>query len=359
MKNNYPLTVHYKSLPPLSYDPNPPFGSVCTPAVLSFDIKRGESTPAEIKLEELGNLTFSPFTNALHYGQTIFEGMKAFRLDNNQVGIFRLEDHARRFHRSATLMDMTPIDVDLFNFCLKKYVDSVKEFVPTLKDHALYLRPFLMANDPVIKLQSGKNFKFLVMSSIVGDYFASGSTGSKILINKKLVRAFPGGTGEAKTAANYATSLNALTYAQSKGYEQVLYLDAMEHKYFEELGGMNVFFVREGKLITPPLNGQILKGITRESILEIVGHLGFELEQKIYSIDEFVADCEAGKISEVFACGTAAVVNPIAAIGVENENDEIRNFEFSTSEVALKIRKFLMATQKGETEFSKKWLTIV
>ena len=343
-----------------SYPLNPPFGTVAVPVVLWFDVSKSNPTPKKIHIETLKELSVSPFCSTLHYGQSIFEGLKAYHLKNNDVGIFRLDRHASRFSKSAEIMGMCSFSPELFIDSLLAYVKQCKDFVPKEKNHALYLRPLLFANDPVIKVHASESYRFMIMSSIVGDYFASGKKESRVLINKGFVRAFPGGTGEAKTSANYALSLRALEHAYSHGYDQVLYLDAITKTTIEELGGMNFFICRENEIATPKLNGQILKGVTRESILEISRELGIQSFEEKITLDSLITGQIDGSIQEVFASGTAAVVRDLAEIGVqETISSEIQPYRFPQSETSQKLRAFLTATQWGETDLSQKWLRTV
>ena len=337
----------------LSYDPFPAFGTVHVPVVLWFEIGKKEGSPKEIFLDPLESMQMSPFNSSLHYGQSIFEGLKAFRLNQEEVGIFRPELNAARFQRSAQIMAMADFDPELFMNCLTAYVKECKSYVPKEEGHSLYLRPLLIANDSVIKVQSSSTYRFVIMSSIVGPYFKKGAKGSRVLINKSFIRAFPGGTGEAKTAANYALSLQGLEHAHAEEYDQVLYVDALKKEKIEELGGMNFFMVKNGELYTPKLDGQILHGITRRSILEIARSVGIVCHEE----DVLLKDITEGRASEVFAVGTAASVASIAELGLQESRDsEIISYKFESTAMADKLRRILLDTQTGKTEFSKTWI---
>ena len=215
----------------------------------------------------------------------------------------------------------------------------------------------MFANDSLIKVCSGTHFKFAIMASVVGPYFFFFFLGSKILVNKHFVRAFPYGTGEAKTAANYALSLPALHYAQKNGFEQVLYLDAQTKKNIDELGGMNFFMLKDNKLVTPMLNGTILSGITRNTIVDIASYLGIPCEERILTLDEILNSKEDVSL---FASGTAATIAPIVEIGVQEDFEgEIKRYQFEKNETVEKLRKQLVQCQLGNSSLSKKWVTYI
>ncbi|MFT6632725.1 MAG: branched-chain amino acid aminotransferase [Bacteriovoracaceae bacterium] len=339
------------------YEPNPSFGTAQVPIVLWCDIGKKETSPEKVELTSNMNLSLSYFSSVLHYGQAIFEGLKAYRLVDGKISIFRLRDHAKRFKNSAKIMGLPEIDEDVFVECIEKFVKACEKMVPSEEGHSLYIRPLMFANDSMIKVRSGENFRFAVMASVVGPYFTSGNIGSRILVNKNFVRAFSFGTGEAKTAANYALSLPALQYAQANGFEQVLYLDATTKTKIDELGGMNFFLIKEGKIITPKLNGTILAGVTRNCIIEIAKHLGIAIEERDITLSEVLGTPDKNC---VFACGTAATVVPIVEIGTQdNFDDEIKCYKFFVSPILEQIRNELISAQSGNSPLSKKWLTYI
>lgn len=339
------------------YAKNPSFGTAQVPIVLWGDIGKKETSPSQIELSSNMNLSMSYFSSVLHYGQAIFEGLKAYRFSDGKIAIFRLRDHAKRFKNSAKIMGLPEIDEDIFVECVEKFVKACEKMVPAEEGHSLYIRPLMFANDSMIKVRSGENFKFVVMASVVGPYFTSGNIGSRILVNKNFVRAFPFGTGEAKTAANYALSLPALQYAQANGFEQVLYLDATTKTKIDELGGMNFFMIKEGKIITPKLNGTILAGVTRNCIIEIAKNLGIPFEERDILLTEIL---EAPDKNCIFACGTAATVVPIIEIGTQdNFEDKIECYSFFVNPILEKIKKELISAQSGNGPLSKKWLTYI
>jgi len=340
----------------MDYPVNPPFGTHHVPIMLWFDLKKGTLSPDSVHIEPLRDMPLSPFCSTLHYGQSIFEGMKVYRQSEDKVGIFRPDLHAKRFAKSAETMSMAPFSPELFMECIVAFVEACKDYVPREAGHSLYLRPLLIGNDPVIKLKSSSSYRFMIMGSIAGSYFNDNSSGQKALINKDFIRAFPGGTGEAKTSANYALSLRALDYAYSEGYDQVLYVDALKKEKIEELGGMNFFMVKDGAVYTPKLDGQILHGITRQSLLEIAKVMGLRSFEETVLLKD-IAD---GKVTEVFASGTASSITQISALGLqERTGAPIQVFKYDNHEVAQTLLKYLVDTQYGRTETSSEWLHIV
>lgn len=299
----------------------------------------------------------SSFTSSLHYGQSIFEGLKAYYTEDNKIGVFRLDAHAKRFKKSAKIMGMPEIGEQIFMDCIVRFVDACRQFIPKEEGHSLYIRPLMFANDPLIKVSLGEQYRFIIMGSIVGPYFKSGNSGTKIFCNKKFVRAFPSGTGEAKTAANYALSLPGLKYAQSLGFEQVLYLDAFTKKNIEELGGMNFFLIKENKLITPRLSGTILEGITRDSIIEIAKFMGIETEERQITLDEILQ-----KSSDLclFASGTAATIIHISELGVETDTSgKVYSYKYKSNELLKKLFNSLIECQLNRHHLSKNWITFL
>ncbi len=355
------ISKNYTELPQLSYELNPEFGRVHIPVVCWCDLNKSSGMPSSINIDLANSFKISPFNSTLHYGQSIFEGLKVYRLDDGNVGIFRPDKHMARLVNSAKMMSMAPLDIEFLMECLKTYVAECKVYVPSEPGHSLYLRPLYLGTDNLIKVKSCEHYSFLLMSSIVGQYFKSNSSKmSKVLVNKTFMRAFPGGTGEAKTSSNYALSLPGLEYAQSLGYDQVLYLDAINKTNFEELGGMNFFIVKNNKLITPKLNGQILHGVTRDSLLEIAAFMGYETEVRDFSLNELIEGQKDGSIKEVFASGTAASIAPLGEIGIQDtKGGDITTLEFPNTEVGTKLREYLVNTHYGRTEHSKKWLEII
>ena len=225
MSIKFKIRINDGEIQNFAFKPNPTFGSVIVPVTLWFDVSRSKLIPEKVKIGSKTDFSFSSFTSALHYGQSIFEGMKAFKLESNKIGVYRLDDYAKRFKNSAKIMGMPEFDEVVFKTCIKKYLECIRNLVPKEEGHSLYLRPIMFAQDPIIKVSVSESYRFMIMASIVGPYFTSGKTGVKVYCNQGYTRAFPNGSGAAKTAANYALSLPHLQVANKLGYEQVLYLD--------------------------------------------------------------------------------------------------------------------------------------
>jgi branched-chain amino acid aminotransferase len=347
-------------LPPVSYQPNPVFGTVFAPHVLRMELELDKPNTFDAEIKPLEPEPFSPTMAALHYGQSIFEGMKAFRLADGGVGVFRPDEHAKRFRLSARRMVMAEIPEEIFVNCIKEYVSFVANNVPGEPGHSLYLRPLLFAADQKVKVGASQKYLFYIMSSIAGSYF--GSSGkirpARVMVNRHFVRAYPGGLGETKTAANYAASIWPQRLAAQKECDQVLYLDAVHHDYVDELGGMNFFAIRGNELITPSLNGCILRGVTRQSILQTAAQLGLKPVETRISFTELRKEILSGSVSETFACGTAAVVSPIGEFVFQEHLDgtpEILKMK-SEPNVSLKILEHLQNIQRGQTPTPGPWI---
>jgi branched-chain amino acid aminotransferase len=305
-------------------------------------------------------MEMDPFSSVLHYGQSIFEGLKAYNLHDGGYGIFRPNLHAQRFAQSAKIMSMAEISESYILETFKEFTRACESYIPKEAGHSLYLRPLLMGIDPVIKVRSSEKYRYIILGSIVGSYFTQSNSEvskSKVLVAPYFVRAYPGGTGEAKTSSNYAQSLYALDQATQLGYDQVLYLDPVTKNHFQELGGMNFFWVNKGELYTPKLNGQILHGVTRASIIEISKHLGIKIHEIPLSLNDLISGHESGGITEIFASGTAAVISPLGEIGLMDEKQNIKKIEFHETTIGIKLRQYLVDTYAGKTEFSARGLT--
>ena len=344
----------------VKYQPHPQFGSVFIPSAFVVDLVKGEEAPKQGEIHPISGLNLSPATASLHYAQSIFEGLKAYRQGDGSVAIFRLDKHAERFRKSAQRMSMVDVPEGFFIEAVKDYVHFVEKYVPNEEGHSLYLRPLLFNADPLIKVGSGTRYKLVIMSAIVGDYFGGQSTikAPQVMVSRQFVRAFPGGSGEAKTAANYALSLAPQAYAASKGCDQVLYLDAVEHEYIDELGGMNFFVLRGNELITPELNGCILRGVTRDSLLKLAEQMDLQPKEEKISITQLIREIKAGEVEEVFACGTAAVVTPISALVFENNAGEpLETVALSGKhDRTLQLRKALMDIHCGRAKAPGEWM---
>jgi branched-chain amino acid aminotransferase len=298
-----------------------------------------------------GPLSFSPALTPFHYGQAIFEGFKAHRIPNAGVALFRPRENFDRLNRSAVRLAMPEIPESLFLDGVTELVRLDRDWIPHREGGALYVRPTYFGVDDALLVRPANRFRLIVMTCPVGPYFAQPI---RLLAEERFVRAFPGGTGDSKAAGNYAGGLLAARLAQEKGFHNVLWLDGVERRYVEESGVMNVFFVLDGKAITPPLTGTILPGVTRDSALTLLREMSIPVEECQISIDEVLSAHAAGKLSEAFGAGTAAIVAPIACIRYRD-----RDLQFpatSDSSVAARLRSRLLAIQTGREPDTHNWL---
>lgn len=304
-----------------SYSLNPKdieFGRACTPNFFVAEYRGGKWQ--DPRVEALHPFTLHPATNVFHYGQAIFEGLKAYRHPDDKLALFRPEMNARRFDVSAERMGIPAVGEQLFLEAVHRLVDVERAFVPE-RPGTLYIRPTIIGTEACLGVRSSTEFTFFVITLPSGAYFKemlSGTGAVRVFVEQATARAAPGGTGAVKAAANYAVTLKTISDAKERGCSQVLYLDAARRQRVEELGGMNVFFVRNGELITPTLNGTILPGVTRDSLLELGPSLGIPAREEDIDIDEVIAGVQDGSITEAIACGTAATVVGISELVFEN-----------------------------------------
>jgi branched-chain amino acid aminotransferase len=313
--------------------------------------QRGELVPyAPIPLD--------PAASVLHYGQAIFEGFKAYRQKDGTIATFRPEANARRFNQSAGRMAMPPLPVERFVEAADVLIGTERKWVPAGAGESMYLRPLAIATEAALGVRPAKEYLFILFGSPSGQYFPQGVKPVSVWLCKDYVRAAPGGTGEAKCAGNYAASLVAQQKAIDAGCQQVVWLDAVNHENVEEMGGMNLFFVYErgGKttLVTPALNGALLPGITRDSLLTLAPELGYGTEERVYSTTEWGKDLENGTLKEVFACGTAAVITPVGQVKFEGGSWTIHGGE--PGPVATRLRDKLLSIQYGESPDKHGWM---
>lgn len=269
----------------------------------------------DAKITARAPIALDPATSVLHYAQEIFEGMKAYKTPDGKASLFRPEENARRFQRSAKRMAMPELPEEIFLESVKQLVAIDKDWIPSIEGGSLYLRPFMFASEVFLGVRPSKEYLFIVIASPAGGYFKSGAPAISIWVTEEYSRAAKGGTGAAKCGGNYASSLPAQAQAIANGCDQVVFLDAAENKWVEELGGMNLFFLfDDNKVITPPLTGTILPGITRDSIITLLRDRDYDVQESPYSIDQWREDAQNGTLKEVFACGTAAVVTSVGKI---------------------------------------------
>ncbi|MGI4894169.1 MAG: branched-chain amino acid aminotransferase [Janthinobacterium lividum] len=302
-----------------------------------------------------GPLQLDPAAAVLHYAQEIFEGLKAYRHDDGSVWSFRPEANAARMARSAARLALPEVPEQMFLEAVTQLVRADAAWVPTGGESSLYLRPFMVATEAFLGVRSAHEVKFMVIASPAGSYFPGGVKPVSIWLSENFSRASMGGTGSAKCGGNYAASLAAQEEAYEHGCDQVCFLDAAEHTYVEELGGMNLYFVLDdGSIITPELTGTILEGITRSSIIDLGRDLGHQVTERRISIDEWRDGVASGRITEVFACGTAAVVTPVGKL-VSVDGELAHGTE--AGEVTTSIRKTLLDIQYGRAEDTHGWTT--
>ncbi len=310
------------------------------------------------RVEPFGPIQLSPATAALHYAQEIFEGLKAYHAADGSITVFRPEENAARMRDTADRMAMPHVTDEMFLDAIRLLVERDRDWLPTQEGASLYLRPFMFATEVFLGVKPSSEYLFMVIASPAGAYFAGGVHPVSVWLSDEYTRAAPGGTGAAKCAGNYATSLAAQARAIEAGCDQVVFLDAVHRKYVDELGGMNVFFVYEGDggrpvLVTPEL-GTILPGITRDSVLKLGELLGYDVEERPYSIDEWRADAASGRLKEAFACGTAAVVTPIGTV-------RGRDGEFTVNggvegPLTRRLRDYLLDLQHGRIADPRGWV---
>ncbi|MFD2562785.1 branched-chain amino acid aminotransferase [Aquimarina rubra] len=293
---------------------NIPLGTTFTDHMFICEYKNG--TWNNPRIEPLELIPTHPAAMALHYGQAIFEGMKATVGKENTPLLFRPEENAKRFNHSAARLGMPSVPTDLFVEAVKQIVGVEHSWIPPKDGSALYLRPFMYADEPFIGMRAATSYKFIIICSPAGPFFTKKI---RLYAETEYIRAADGGTGEAKAAGNYAAAILPTEKAKEKGYDQVLWLDANEHKYIQEVGTMNIFFKIDGKFITPSTDGSILKGITRDSVISLLKDKGFEVEERPITIDELIAYAGKGKLEEAFGTGTAVAIAMIEAIGYKDE----------------------------------------
>jgi branched-chain amino acid aminotransferase len=328
---------------------NLPFGKYFSDHMLEADYENGEWKNVEIKPYQ--PLLLSPATAALHYGQAIFEGIKAFKDVDGNPTIFRPYDNFIRFNISAERMQMPQVPEEIFMDGLQQLIALDANWIPQKADHSLYIRPFMFSSDELIGVRPSDNYKFMILLSPTGPYYA---TPMKIYVEEEYVRAVPGGVGYAKAAGNYGAAMYATAQAKLKGYDQVLWMDAIEHKYVQECGTMNVFFIIGDTAYTPDLGqGTILAGVTRNSVMTLLSDMGFKVEEKALSIDDIIDAYKAGLLYEVFGTGTAATITLIKELRYK---DFSMTFNVDSWKTAPTVKKQLNDIREGKLEDTHNWM---
>jgi branched-chain amino acid aminotransferase len=331
---------------------NIPFGKYFTDHMLEVNYENGGWGEVEIKPYQ--PITIDPACAALHYGQAIFEGIKAYKTQDGEVLIFRPEDNFKRFNISAERMEMPKVPEEIFVEGMKQLVKLDEDWIPSEPDHSLYIRPFMFSTNEVIGVKPSQKYKFIIILSPTGPYY---SAPMRIYAEEKYVRAIPGGVGYTKNAGNYGASMYATAEAKRKGYDQVLWMDAFEHKYVEECGTMNVFFIIDGKAITPDLSaGTILAGVTRDSVIQILKDMGMQVEEKRLSIDEIEDAYKKGILTEIFGTGTAATISLIKELRYK---DFVMTFETEKWKTSPEIKRRMDAIKEGRAEDKYGWMVKV
>lgn len=294
------------------------FGRLFTDRMLVADWDNQQGW-RDARIMPYGPFSLEPSASVLHYGQEVFEGLKAYRWADNSIALFRPEMNWARINRSADRLALPQVPDDIFLHGLFELVKLESDWIPTSEGTSMYIRPALIATEAALGVKPGLKCRFFIILSPVGPYFSNGFKPVRILVEDRFVRAVQGGTGEAKTGGNYAASLIAGREAKKFGFDQVLWLDGVEHRYVEEVGSMNIFFVMDGRLVTPALSGSFLAGITRDSLLRLAPTLGLEAEERPVTIEELAVGIKNGRVQEVFGSGTAAVVSPVSTLCYRDE----------------------------------------
>lgn len=329
---------------------NLPFGKVFSDHMLVMDYKDGAWQEPEIM--PFGDLSLHPATSAIHYGQSIFEGMKAYRAENGDVMVFRPDMNEKRFAESCERMCMPTLPEGMFTELITRTVDVDRDWVPEKEGYSLYVRPFLFATDDFIGIKPSDNYKFVIFTCPVGAYY---SNPVNVKIEEYYTRAAEGGVGRAKTAGNYAASLYPAKLAQENGFHQLVWTDAKEHKYIEESGTMNIVFEIDGKLITPAEDTDtILRGVTKRSVVQVAESWGVTVEERKVTVEEVVQAARDGKLTDAFGAGTAVTIAPIAKIGFRDEMFELPEIETRT--ISNKIGKYLRDLKTGAIEDDFNWM---
>ncbi|MCH5165848.1 MAG: branched-chain amino acid aminotransferase [Clostridiales bacterium] len=332
------------------------FGKLFTDYMYVCEYSGGKWNEGEIK--PFNALEMLPCASVLHYGQAAFEGLKAYRDKCGTVRLFRARDNFKRMTTSAERLCIPPVDEGQAYNALVELVNIEREWTPTESGTSLYIRPLVFAADESLGVHAAKNYKFIIILSPSGAYYANGFAPVALKVEREYVRAGKGGTGAYKVIGNYAASIKAGELAKEAGYDQVLWLDGNERKYVEEVGSMNIFFVIDGKLVTPELDGCILPGITRDSVIKIARHKGISVEERPITIDEVLSGAKSGKLTEIFGTGTAAVISPVDRLG-DNSQDIIIGGKGKVGEISKLLYDTLTDIQTGRKEDIFGWVTTV
>jgi branched-chain amino acid aminotransferase len=336
---------------------NPGFGQHFTDHMVTVRYDRTQGWHSAT-VEPYHPVTLDPAAMVLHYGQAIFEGLKAYRQPDGTIASFRPDANAERFRRSARRIAMPELPDELFLGSLRELIAVDGHWVPEQDEESLYLRPFMISTEVGLGVRPAAEYLYLLIASPAGSYFASGVKPVSVWLSTEYVRAAPGGTGAAKFAGNYAASLVAQAQAAEQGCDQVVWLDAVERRWVEEMGGMNLFFVfgsgPGARVVTPELSGSLLAGVTRDTLLTLATSLGYSVEERRISTEEWEKKAESGELTEVFACGTAAVITPVGS--VRHADGEYKISGGATGMVTMRLRSALTAIQRGTAPDPNGWM---
>jgi branched-chain amino acid aminotransferase len=328
------------------------FGKYTTDHMFLLDYSEGKGWH-DARIEPYGFLQLDPTAMVLHYNQEVFEGLKAYHLEEGGIGLFRPEKNIERMNAAARRMVMPELDPDLFLQAMKELILLDRGWIPKSEGTSLYIRPTMIASEPALGVRPAKEYLFFIVLGPVGAYYPEGFNPTKIYVSDHYVRAVRGGVGETKTSGNYGATLYVSREAGQKGYTQVLWLDAVERKYVEEVGTSNIFFFIDNELVTPPLGGTILPGITRDSVLKLAKHWGMNAAERLISIEEVVEGCKSGSLKEMFATGTAAVISPVGLICYKGEDFQVADGQ--TGELSEKLYDEITSIQYGRKEDPFGW----
>lgn len=328
------------------------FGHIFTDYMFVMDYEKGKGW-YDPRIVPYGPMSLDPSCMVFHYGQAVFEGLKAYRQPDGSVRLFRPRLNFERINHSNERMDIPAVDVDFCLHALKTLLKIEQDWVPHSEGTSLYIRPFIISLDPFLGVRSALTYRFMIILSPSGMYYPQGIEPVPIYVEETFVRTIKGGTGEAKTPGNYAASIKAQEIAHDKGFIQVLWLDGKEHKYIEEVGSMNVFFCIDGTVVTPKLTGSILPGITRRSSIELMRSWGLKVEERLLAVDEVIEAAKEGRLDEAFGTGTAAVISPIGELRVGEQNYVINDNK--TGEISHRLYEAMTGMQYGKTEDTMGW----
>lgn len=329
------------------------FGKYFTDHMFLLDYEKGKGW-INPRIVPYGPLTLDPSAMVLHYGQEIFEGLKAYRWTDGTIALFRPDKNIERMNRSADRLCMAPTDPEMFLEGMKTLILLDRDWIPSSPGTSLYIRPTMIATEAALGVKPSSRYLFFIILGPVGPYYPEGFSPTRIYVTKSYVRAAKGGVGETKTGGNYAASLYAASKAQELGYTQVLWLDAAEHKYVEEVGTSNIFFQIDDELMTPPLAGTILPGVTRDSVLMLAREWGIKVNEKPITIDEVIEAAEDGRLKEMFATGTAAVISPVGEIGYQERVIPVADGK--TGPLAQRLYDEITGIQYGQKKDPYGWV---